>query len=477
MEVVKAGSCVLLDINNGEHFVFSRLTPAATVKLGKAKYSLAPVIGCPFGSQFEPKSSSLERSSRAGDGKDNNAGEEEEEEEENAATKDNRNLIDDNTAQTLSAEEIHSMKREGSSGQEIVNALIANSASFESKTTFSQEKYKRKKQKKYAPRVIIRCPTAKSVCEAYFSKTPAKIGFIRVDSLSMILSLANVGEMSNVLVSDMVGGLLTAAVAERLSGFGTVCSVYYTPKAPSLDIVGLFNFDSATSSRIFRVRLSTLLESYNSGLQNGEPAPLVVEQEKNMEDDSGTGKLPQSEQPMDVQPEKAVTEAEQEKDMEDDSGTGKPLQSNPSMDVQPEKAVTEASQTSVSQISENLEPVSTNPTKQRLIQQPSNEDVSDWVKTGFSSLIVGALNADPLKTLQQLLPLLAPSAPFVIYHTYLQPLADCMFALQKERTAVSLQLSEPWMREYQVLPSRTHPHMQMSSTGGYILSGIKTLPQ
>ncbi|XP_024530152.1 tRNA (adenine(58)-N(1))-methyltransferase non-catalytic subunit trm6 isoform X2 [Selaginella moellendorffii] len=441
MEVVKAGSCVLLDINNGEHFVFSRLTPAATVKLGKAKYSLAPVIGCPFGSQFEPKSSSLERSSRA---EDNNAGEEEEEEEENAATKDNRNLIDDNTAQTLSAEEIHSMKREGSSGQEIVNALIANSASFESKTTFSQEKYKRKKQKKYAPRVIIRCPTAKSVCEAYFSKTPAKIGFIRVDSLSMILSLANVGEMSNVLVSDMVGGLLTAAVAERLSGFGTVCSVYYTPKAPSLDIVGLFNFDSATSSRIFRVRLSTLLESYNSGLQNGEPAPLVVEQEKNMEDDSGTGK---------------------------------PLQSNPSMDVQPEKAVTEASQTSVSQISENLEPVSTNPTKQRLIQQPSNEDVSDWVKTGFSSLIVGALNADPLKTLQQLLPLLAPSAPFVIYHTYLQPLADCMFALQKERTAVSLQLSEPWMREYQVLPSRTHPHMQMSSTGGYILSGIKTLPQ
>nr|AFK39347.1 unknown [Lotus japonicus] len=45
--------------------------------------------------------------------------------------------------------------------------------------------------------------------------------------------------------------------------------------------------------------------------------------------------------------------------------------------------------------------------------------------------------------------------------------------LQLEKMAVGLQLSEPWLREYQVLPSGTHPCMQMSAFGGYILSGTK----
>lgn len=32
------------------------------------------------------------------------------------------------------------------------------------------------------------------------------------------------------------------------------------------------------------------------------------------------------------------------------------------------------------------------------------------------------------------------------------------------------------MREYQVLPNRTHPQMTMSQNGGFILSGIKLCP-
>jgi hypothetical protein len=39
-----------------------------------------------------------------------------------------------------------------------------------------------------------------------------------VDTLSLLLSMANVSANSDVLVVDMVGGLLTGAVAERLGG-------------------------------------------------------------------------------------------------------------------------------------------------------------------------------------------------------------------------------------------------------------------
>jgi tRNA (adenine-N(1)-)-methyltransferase non-catalytic subunit len=42
--------------------------------------------------------------------------------------------------------------------------------------------------------------------------------FLRMDTLALLLSLANVGANAEVLVLDMLGGLLTAAVAERLGG-------------------------------------------------------------------------------------------------------------------------------------------------------------------------------------------------------------------------------------------------------------------
>ena len=37
--------------------------------------------------------------------------------------------------------------------------------------------------------------------------------------------------------------------------------------------------------------------------------------------------------------------------------------------------------------------------------------------------------------------------------------------------ALNLRLSETWMREYQVLPNRTHPEINMSGGGGYLLYG------
>lgn len=46
--------------------------------------------------------------------------------------------------------------------------------------------------------------------------------FLRLDALSLLLSFANVTANSDVLVIDMVGGLLTGAVAERLGGIFSI---------------------------------------------------------------------------------------------------------------------------------------------------------------------------------------------------------------------------------------------------------------
>lgn len=95
---------------------------------------------------------------------------------------------------------------------------------------------------------------------------------------------------------------------------------------------------------------------------------------------------------------------------------------------------------------------------------------------GFASSIVASPRIDTSSLMQQVLPLLQPSAPFVVFSPWPQPLADCMHQLVAKRQAVMLQLQESWMRPHQVLPMRTHPEMTCSGTGGYILSGIRALP-
>ena len=56
--------------------------------------------------------------------------------------------------QTLTAEEIAAMRGDG--GTAVVEALIQNSATYHEKSRFAQDKYKRRKRKKHAPRVVLR---------------------------------------------------------------------------------------------------------------------------------------------------------------------------------------------------------------------------------------------------------------------------------------------------------------------------------
>ena len=60
----------------------------------------------------------------------------------------------------------------------------------------------------------------------------------------------------------------------------------------------------------------------------------------------------------------------------------------------------------------------------------------------------------------------------MVFHEFLEPLVDCYLYLQANALALRLVLSDSWMREFQTLPGRVRPDMFMSTTGGFILSGI-----
>ncbi|CAN6240503.1 unnamed protein product [Urochloa humidicola] len=444
------GCSVLLDINDGDRLAFFRLTPAATVKIGNKTCSLQPLVGRPFGSHFRVGADGLvpcaatdapSRDDSVQDGADGQVQDE---------TRDNRSLVDNNTAQNLSSDDIEAMKRDGATGDEIVEALIANSSTFGKKTVFSQEKYKLKKQKKYAPKVLLRRPSTRSICETYFKKSPARIGFMRVDTLSLLLSMANIGAYSDVLVVDMVGGLVVGAVAERLGGTGYVCSTYLGSVPSSIDIIRMYNLSSDMGRRIVQVPLICLCSMQSSGspsVLNGSAEGQVVKPEDSQ------ASLAQAVDTA-VLDEKAQLSTEQPTDME---------VLNPSIDVQDENSSLDCKGGDDDSVA----------SKSKHGKAPSPEKMKYWNEHGFSSLIVAAPGHEVESLVADLLPLLSSSAPFAIYHQYLEPLAKCMHTLQVSKRAIGLQLSEPWLREYQVLPSRTHPHMQMNAFGGYILSGTR----
>jgi len=108
----------------------------------------------------------------------------------------------------------------------------------------------------------------------------------------------------------------------------------------------------------------------------------------------------------------------------------------------------------------------------RKVTRPTLEETKGYLEEKVDSLVI-ATRDKPLVVLRTLLPYLAPSCPFVIFSEHIQPLAVCFDELKTNRTAIKLQLSETWKREFQMLVGRTHPEMNMDATGGYILTGCK----
>lgn len=522
------GSNVLIDLNNGDRLTFARLHPSATIKIGNTRCSLSPLIDSPYGSTFElqrgpkgpflvkvPHSKSSPPDQNQATVEPCDALEDDVNMDSDAVNmlpgRDNRSLVDDNTAQKLSAHDIHRMRMDCASGKDIVDALVANSTTFQNKTAYSQEKYKRKKQKKYAPSFVLRRPSSRRICEAYFIKSPQKIGFLRMDTMGLMMSLANVAAYAEVLVMDMVGGLLTAAAAERTGGCGSVCSVYCTEKPTPLDIVSLLNLSSSMASRVFRASLWELSAALKKDACNDSVGHAAASAEASCKgahsssnimlgneglgaekndmgsapDDNsmyeGEGKGDEKDVKLTVHGDgdmhvekKGVVHVEKERNASGSMENGSCAVLDDEGLVAADEGSAEADgyrqcgdmKPSGMKANEIIRPG----------RNPSPTDMSRWAKHGFTSLLIGAPEMEPWSIAQELIPLLRPSSPFVIYHRYLQPLAQCMHELQLSKMAVALEIVEPWLREYQILPSRTHPHMQMNATGGYVLSGIKIAP-
>ena len=108
---------------------------------------------------------------------------------------------------------------------------------------------------------------------------------------------------------------------------------------------------------------------------------------------------------------------------------------------------------------------------------PRPAPIQEWAREGRATALVAQLpgGVNSASLLSALLGTLLPGHAFSIYAVDPAQLAKAAVHVRATGEAKLVQLTEGFMHPYQVLPKRTHPVMTGSSTGGYLLSGFKTV--
>ena len=317
---------------------------------------------------------------------------------EHKEVRDNSNINRNTKNQQLTEEQILKLKSDADvSKHSLISQIAQSSKTFHLKTEFSKEKYlKQKKTKHKMVKLLTLKANAASLTEMYFHRKPDKTMSIRMDTVSQIMSLANVHHSQYVLVVESCTGLMIGSIAERMDGTGKIFNIY-CGKHPSIEI---------GNNLFHRVRMQNV-NNVNIGLFNDK-----LWREDNEENDA---KL---------------------KEMVD---TNVKLSKYKDM-------------------------------------RPNLYQIKQWIKFEKCDSLIICSQHHPLTLLRHLYQYLDFGCPFIIYSEFIQPLTeikDKFFVEAEENEAVSLRIHENWFREHQVLPHRTHPHVNMNQAGGYILSGIK----
>jgi len=409
-EIIEAGRTVIL-----QKFNYMRthlLNPKKNLQLGRDLLNLNGIIGQKFGTTF--KMVSDHQNSKCFQLEVANEIQNLEAMFMNGESgEDNRDLVDNENSQKLSKQEIIKMRDDGVDGREIVEKLIENSETFQNKTKFSQAKFLKKKAKKYHYYILVRKPTIRLLMELHYKADPMKLLNLRIDSLAQILNSTNVHSGRRYLVYETgAQGIVVASVLERVGESGKVIHIYQTGQ-PQTNCLSAMDFSVPVLNNLKVINIQHL-----RSLEQGQDI-LVNHPTSNSADGENESENPPS------------------KKIRTENGNDK---------------------------------VSEKPMRMSLREQ-SVEAYNIMKNHLFDGLII-VCKQHPTALLTYLAKFVGPSRPFAVFSPYKEPLLDAYMAVKESGFAINCILSETWLRYHQVLPDRTHPDVNMSGGGGYILTGI-----
>lgn len=338
---------------------------------------------------------------------------------------DNRNIVDDGQSQKLTSDQIDSLKGSGKTSTEIVAEIVGNSQSFANKTEFSQEKYLRKKEKKYFEYIQIRKPTLRLITEIFYRQDADKMLGIRMDTLAQILTYSNISCFSKCLLYE--SGTNGIVLAGLLSRMGPIVDdddsgklVYMHPgNFQQKQAVNALNL---TEDRMVAVNIYSVLRHFY--------------------------------QKMTAKEDEVVAAAEVDKE------TAEPEAKKIKIDEAAEKSNGDGQ------------------VEMTTLEKPKkkwelDDEEGCRILTGKMDSLVIIAKEEPISILRNLLPFMKPSSTVVVYSQCREVLVELYNELKggSIKTVTDIHIYSSFQRNYQVLPDRTHPDINMTGNSGYILVG------
>ena len=306
-------------------------------------------------------------------------------------SKDNSLVNPLNSKQKLDQNEILKLKNDNNIDNNVlINKIANNNNNFNKKTEFSKEKYIKKKKKKHSKKYMIIKANSFNLTEMYFNRNPNKTMALRLDTISQIVTQANVHSNQNILIMDDCLGLVIGYLCEIMGGYGKIYNGYVTEYPNTTILNDMYDLS---------LKHKSIVVNFHLGLLND-----------NTSDDE-------------------------------------------------------------------LKTICDKTCMNKAFKKPNLYDIkSDIINNNCDSLIL-CCKYDKLVLIKYLWKYLNYGCPFVIFDQQIESLKIVYQYIMSNGLGFLLKLYDNFFREIQVLPQRTHPHMNMNQLGGYILCGYKVYPK
>lgn len=312
----------------------------------------------------------------------------------------------------------------------IIKQLIQNSTTHNDKTEFSQEKYINNKLIKHMRLFTIYKPNIRYLAETYYAREPRKINYIRPDGLALLTNHVYNNHNQTTLCIDHYNGLVLTDIAVKHAGHGTIINVYDT-HIPRYDTFSRLGLSDAYTNNIVHIPMQQLYKirfDYKPDNNNTGDSMNVDNNNTNNTTDDTTTTLAQS----------TIERRQRQQKKREHFERAK-----------------------------------------QILQSKSIDSIVISSKYNYITLM------------KELLPYLCSGGVFALHHTHIEMPSQtydfCKFQLSSKNSSINkdirntqyntecinVELFDSFMREYQVLPNRTHPDVNRSGGMGYILTGTK----
>lgn len=112
--------------------------------------------------------------------------------------------------------------------------------------------------------------------------------------------------------------------------------------------------------------------------------------------------------------------------------------------------------------------------KRKQAQEAIHATIGELHAGEFDAILISSA-FDPLEVLKKLMPYLGGSAQIVMHSPSVHILTQAVQAMIPMPSVLNATLVEPFLRQYQVLPGRTHPEMNGTDHGGFLLHATRVL--